>query len=446
MELFTIPLADKYIIYRPLRQLAFVGNAAMVELVQRFATAAVADSNKRVEQLVADMPTELVNFLQTVGFLEPDPPPPPVPNYAYQPTTAVLLLTNRCHLRCVYCYANAGHAPAADLTWELAQAVIDQACENALQQVQPHFALSFHGGGEPVLAWSLIKQATAYARTKPLPCRISLTSNGVWSEAQARWIIENLDNVSISIDGAPATQDCQRPFASGVGSSALVLRSLALLDAAQFTYGIRMTALQPWREQLPTDVQFLCEQTGCRAMQVEPAFNITRGGHRAPTQAEAADFVEGFMAAFAIAAQAGRRLTYTGAQPWRLTQQFCSAPYNALIVNPAGRLVSCYEVTDADHPLADLSSVGAVIDAQVRVNQPGREQLLTLIDERRSLCQDCFCQWHCAGDCYVRAFGDTVVHTNFGARCFTNRAITVQMLLWSIMQGDGVWRGERIYG
>ena len=440
MEVFTIPIDNKYIIYRPLRQLAFVGNQTMAELAKRVAETA-ADENASAN-LSMNVPEEIWFFLQGIGFLEPDPPEPAPPDHDYQPTTAVLLLTNRCHLRCIYCYANAGMMPAHDLDWHLAQVVIDRVCENAMALGHPNFALSLHGGGEPVMAWSLIKQATAYARSKPLPCSISLTSNGMWSEQQASWIIENLDNVSLSIDGAPATQDHQRPAVAGQGSSNIVRRTIARLDAANFNYGIRMTATAPFRNRLPADVKFLCQETNCRAFQVEPAFNVERGEHKRPELVEADDFIEGFMAAFEIAAQANRQLTYSGARPWLLTQAFCNAPYAALVVNPSGQLVSCYEVTNDKHPLSMLSAVGQIVQHQISVDHLTRERLLSRMDERRALCSSCFCRWHCAGDCYVRGFGAEGDHTEFGTRCMINRNLTAHLLLWYIMQGDGVWQGQ----
>jgi len=37
MEVFSIPVKDRFILYRPLLQLAFVGNQAMADLVLDFA-------------------------------------------------------------------------------------------------------------------------------------------------------------------------------------------------------------------------------------------------------------------------------------------------------------------------------------------------------------------------------------------------------------------------
>jgi uncharacterized protein len=178
-------------------------------------------------------------------------------------------------------------------------------------------------------------------------------------------------------------------------------------------------------------------------MQVEPAFNTRRGEHQGPTQEESAEFVEAFMAAFEIANEAKRGLTYSGARPWLVTQSFCGAPYGALIVNPANQLVSCYEVTDTDHPLTDMSVIGRVVGRRVTVDESTRQALLTCLSEKHANCQGCFCYWHCAGDCYVRCFSDIASVSSISSpRCFMSREITKRLLLWYIMAGVGVWRGQ----
>jgi uncharacterized protein len=435
MEVFAIPVEDKFILYRPLLQLAFVGNRAMADLALRLVG--------RQSFSDADAPEEVMVFLDAIGFLAPDPPPPPPLSPSYRPTTTVLLLTNRCNLRCTYCYASGGEGPAQDLSPALVRTAIDHAHRNAVEQGQPHFELTFHGGGEPVQAWETLQQATAYARSKTLPCRTSMVSNGVWSARQREWILHNLDGLSLSFDGGQETQDRQRPFAAGAGSFRAVRRTLKALDKAGYPYGIRMTATAPWRGRLPEDVRFICEETGCQAMQVEPAFNTRRGKHQGPAAEEGEAFAEAFMEAFEIARRAGRQLAYSGARPWLLAHTFCTAPYGALIVNAAGSLVSCYEVASGAHPLAEMSTVGRVAGDRITVDDQARQSLLTYLEEKRAACQDCFCYWHCAGDCYTRSLA--AQSDDSGApspRCTMNREITARILLWYVMTGDGVWRGQ----
>jgi uncharacterized protein len=386
---------------------------------------------------------EALGFLKRIGFLAPDPPPPPPPDCEFRPTTAVLLLTSRCNLRCTYCYAGGGERTEQDVSPELARAAIDEVHRNAVEQGKKHFELIFHGGGEPVQALNVMHEAVAHARDKDLPARASMVSNGVWSARQREWILHNLDRVGLSVDGGPETQNRQRPLAGGKGSFDVVMRNIKALDDAGFSYGIRMTAIAPWREILPQDVAFLCEETSSPSIQVEPAFNTLRGEHRGPTQAEGEAFVEAFKEAFEIAGRAGRQLIYSGARPWLVTRSFCRAPYSLLIVNPSGTLVGCFEATDEEYPLAQESRVGFMNGDGIVVDEDLRNALHQTLAQRRAGCRDCLCYWNCAGDCYSRVFAPGVDGPpGSNPRCFMNREISTHILLWYIAHGDGVWRGQ----
>ena len=241
-ELEVLPVTDegqdrhRLIVYRPRARLAFVGNQAMADL------AVAASHGQRQPRSPADADA----FLERIGFLDPDPPLPAAPAEEFRPATAVLLMTNRCQLRCTYCYAAAGEGAAEALDPGIGRTAIDYVCQIALEDGRDHFEVSIHGGGEPTRAWDSLQKCADHARTRELPARVTMTSNAIWSRRQLDWIAENLDGLTISVDGAPETQDRQRPFSTGRGSSGVVLRNLAELDCRGFPYAIRLTAVPPW--------------------------------------------------------------------------------------------------------------------------------------------------------------------------------------------------------
>ncbi len=437
MEICTIPVMDaigagKYILYRPLAGLAFVGDGEMVNLAR-----ALADGDGN-----AAASSDAMDFLRAAGFLDPDPPQPLAPDGLFCPTCAGLLMTNRCHLRCTYCYAAAGEAARQELSTELGYAAIDIVCQNARGLGQPEFRVCFSGGGEPTLAWKTLQACTEYARRKPIPARVRLTSNGIWSPQQCDWILAHLDDVTLSMDGTRETQDRQRPFASGRGSSDLVLRTVHTLDRAGFPYAIRLTAAAPWSD-LPGDVRFLCETTRRSVeIQVEPTFNVKRGGTPLPDEAKAQAFAERFAEAVEVARQAGRHLYYSGAWLGMVAATFCTSPYDDLIVKPNGDLVTCCLMSGYAHPLATLSTIGRIENGRAIVDEAARTHLHHLIAERRAACRDCFCYWTCAGDCYAVSFGSGPGgHLYRSARCEMNRTILQKLLLRGIAEGNGLWRG-----
>jgi uncharacterized protein len=440
MEVCTIPLpndggAEKYIIYRPLARLAFIGNKAMVNLANRVA----AEASSMEEASTAQ--NDALKFLEDIDFFEPDQPVTTSQSKNFR--SLVLLLTNNCHLRCIYCYAAAGVQPRQTLSETDAQQAIDFIFDQEESQLDSEVLVSLHGGGEPTFAWNTLKNITQYVRSKPHPAKISLTSNAMWSRQQLEWIIKNVDNLGISMDGSPETQDRQRPLVSGHKSSPIVLRNLAELDARGIRYGIRITATDPWNN-LPEDVEYLCQKTSCQAIQVEPAFNPERGYHQDPAKSQWQQFAEVFIRAFDIAHSYKKELLISTMRPGTTVSAFCTAPYDALIVAPGGRIVACYEVTSASHPLAEISDFGKIENGQVMINQTNRASLHQQLTERRANCRDCFCYWTCAGDCYSQAFtAGGQGHLVKTSRCDMIRKITEQMLLSLIAEGDGIWKAPK---
>ena len=435
MELYLLPISgtdheDAYIIYRPLLGLAFVGNQAMATLVKSLAE----DGSRPVRE-------DIRLFLEKSGFFNPDPPQPPPPEAGpFNPTNVALLMTNECQLRCTYCYAAAGEFPRQQISLETGFKAIDYTYENLKRLNHPKLLVSLHGGGEPTYPWKTLKALVAYAKEKPIPTEFSLTSNGMWSEQQTQWIMAYITSVGISMDGSPQTQDRQRPTSSGKASSRVVMRSLHQMEANNFPYGIRLTAVPPF-DRLIEDIRYLCENTHCNMMQAEAAFNTRRGEEGQPNLEEGMKFLEIFFEAQRVAEQYGRSLRCAGSDVDKITSISCGSPFNTLVVTPQGKLVACFEVLNDSHPLAGIATIGEITSEGVQINEEARTRLRQKIDERRASCRDCFCYWTCAGDCLIRSFsGEPESHLKHGARCELNRMIIREMLLKRIAAGNGVWK------
>jgi hypothetical protein len=68
MQVYTIAVDDKYIIYRPLKRLAFVGNRAMARLAERLAAGEHLGPSGEIAY-PADMPAPALTYLHSIGFL-----------------------------------------------------------------------------------------------------------------------------------------------------------------------------------------------------------------------------------------------------------------------------------------------------------------------------------------------------------------------------------------
>ncbi len=440
MFTYVIPYQGKYIIYRPLRRLAFLANAALVNLI--------AELWRRPSEDGLPGDSDALRFLESIGFLEPDSPvPPPASNTApFKPTVAVCLLTTACNFRCIYCYASGGTGPVRELPFALGQQAIDAVCRNAMEMGQERFSLSFHGGGEPTLARDCFRKLVHHARARRIPCDITIASNGYWDRPQREWILEHLDHVSLSFDGTQALQDRQRPLASGKGSFTVVMETIRAMDQRNFPYGIRITVTDAGIDQLPLAIAFLCRETNCQTFQVEPVFNHGRAHGNNLALNDHHRFATAFLEAYDMAFASGRHLYYSGARPWVITHRFCQAMDNALIVTPNGELSACYEIHGREHPLAPAFLFGSLAADGHSMTKPEVWQKLSdRIAERRALCQGCFCYWHCAGDCPPKTLSPNLDEPHqFGARCDLNRLLTQELLVRYIAAGQGLWLGNAL--
>lgn len=270
-EIFAIPFAGKMIIYAPLKRLAFLGNIDLAELIGQLV------EGRRPDQNSATL-SQAIDFVKQTGILVPDPVL--VENGSlevYRPGGTTLFLTNRCNLRCIYCYADAGSERPLNMPLDLALQAVDLVCRNAIKRGLPSFEVGFHGGGEPTLNWKVLKSTVQAARKKSLPAVITMSSNGCYTKEKLVFILEHFTGLSLSFDGPPEIQDRQRPKKDGSSSFKEVMKTIAALDGKNFNYGIRITAVPDTIAKLPTIVEFLSTHTAVKRIQVEPAFARGRG-------------------------------------------------------------------------------------------------------------------------------------------------------------------------
>lgn len=432
MELYTIPFQKQLVIYKPRRHLAFVGNDALARYI--------CDRNNTISTAHNE---EIEKFLHSIGFDNPELECEEVTlgENLPLPTSVALLMTNRCNLRCIYCYANAGEEPeVSEIDWPTAQTAIDFVLMNASKSNTEVPSITFHGGGEPTCHWELMVRAVEYARERDIRTHLSMSTNGVWTEEQRHFICRHFSNISLSMDGMAEIQNHQRPQANGNKTFPAVMESIRAIEAAGIDYGIRMTVLENSVDNLPYSVQFICENTTAKAIQIEPTFTSKRG-YYSDIKINFADvFSEKFMDAWRIGRSFGRQVYYSGARPWVISPIFCLAPLKALVVTADGRLVTCFELFSKKNHLVEQFTVGRIHDSRVEYNRQALTAFLKWQKQRKQECIDCFCYWHCSGDCATRRPGD---RESSQGRCRTTQNITLSLLLTYIEEGKGVWQGLR---
>ncbi|MCL1889239.1 MAG: radical SAM protein [Desulfovibrionaceae bacterium] len=438
-QIFSIPLEKgKFLVYAPLKGIAFIANAALVNAI-------VAQCRAKRPQKPGDPNLE---FLRRIDFFSPAPPP--ADEYAARGVaydTAVLFLTNRCNLRCSYCYASSGDFAPKMMSWEIARAAVDRVLDEVAGRGENEMTLGFHGGGEPTMNWKILTRTVDYAREqagkKKIRLRLSGAFNGCWPPRVREYMLANFTDISLSFDGLPEVQNRQRPAAGGKASFGRVAKTLAALDQSGVSYGIRMTVTRDGLDRLAESVDFICGRFRPAKIQAEPVF--LEGRARADqTVADAGLFVEQFIRAHRLAARRGIDFFYSGARPEALVQRFCLAACRALVVTADGDVTVCFETYGREHPLSARFLVGGYRGGDYVIEQDKLDAHFSRTADSIPYCRGCFCRWHCAGDCSIKASAagrvDEFAPTG---RCAITQELTKYLILDRIQQSGGlVWQRE----
>ncbi|KAA3614222.1 MAG: radical SAM protein [Planctomycetota bacterium] len=180
--------------------------------------------------------------------------------------TAFLHLTRACDLRCDYCYFSAAEPEPGELTLAEWGSVFQELSAIAPQKV----VLT---GGEPLLKqgiWELLElPELAELRTKT---RVCLNTNGRLVGGQAaRRLVQAVDEVRLSLDGARPDHDAQR----GEGSYDAAMQAAAHLREYGMEPKLLITVTSKTLAGLPSFVANLL-QSGFRKLSVHPVKLIGR--------------------------------------------------------------------------------------------------------------------------------------------------------------------------
>ena len=172
-----------------------------------------------------------------------------------------LFITERCNLRCDYCFVRpADHRGA--MPWETARAAVDLLLREC--GLSPKLSLTLFGG-EPLLEIDLLESLLEYG-AREAECAnkemgFSLTTNGTLLDERALRLGRRYGfNFLVSVDGGPATHDRHRRFPGGRGSFAEIMERLPSVKRIQGWVGTRMTVTPETIADLPGNFTYLVHQ------------------------------------------------------------------------------------------------------------------------------------------------------------------------------------------
>jgi uncharacterized protein len=153
---------------------------------------------------------------------------------APRPFAAIVKPTDRCNLRCRYCYVT-HRAPAAAMTAEVLEAVISAVATFGRKRGCAHFI--WHGGEPLLMGRTFFEKVLALQRRhcSGLSLDNCVQTNGTLITPElVKLFVQTGFAISLSLDGPSAVHDANRCDARGHGSHARVMRAIETLrDAGQ---------------------------------------------------------------------------------------------------------------------------------------------------------------------------------------------------------------------
>jgi uncharacterized protein len=446
-ELFVIPDDKGSILYAPLRRVMARANAEAIRIALDYA------ANPASAAALSDDGRATIQALEKHGFFERRPFPGHVPHF--RPTQVTLFPTNRCNLRCSYCYAFGGEGGVSGeqlttLSLDAARRAIDFIAQNARELATEglpckNFLVSIHGNGEPFSAFERLREIVWYARDVSekldFPVVLNTATNGVLNAEQLEFLVANFNNVNISFDGLPELQDAQRPLADGSGSFAFVDRTMRRLAEAEVNFGIRTTVTEATVVRMAEIAAHVADNyPGVEQLHLEPVWECGRCVTSSDSTPSAELFCENYLKALDVAGNKGLRLVYSGARQDMITDAFCKVSSGSYTVTPTGDVTACYEVSYRSDPRSERYFFGH-FDPKLGdyvYDEDKLRELAELNVKNIPFCTDCFCRWHCAGDCAAKVLeGRTPVEHQGSQRCVINRKLTLNQI-----QRKMDWREE----
>lgn len=328
--------------------------------------------------------------------------------------------TEQCNLGCTYCYRGPAGARTVD-----AQAVL-KTIGRLWSSIVEHggVTVSFMGG-EPLIAidkiFCLVEEMKTMTQRDGLRFGWSLTSNlTLLTPEKLERVLNAGGSIHCSIDGSPSSQDQNRPYLNGRGSSADVARHIANLHASGRQLGARMTVTPKTVGRMAEDVAYVHE-LGFASIAVFPAFN---GQDWQPEHLDLVREQACQLAQMRLTQLSGLKRLHPldGYAHLPFNRQIpslahCGACHNYLSIDVRGSLFPCHRFTGRQsYEISDLDGDGDGSWSQMRA---------MLQREPSESCRSCPLLGACQGGCWVENLDATGKVSSPGeTACAYNRALS----------------------
>lgn len=310
--------------------------------------------------------------------------------------TLHLLLNEKCNFHCKYCYSAEGRS-SAELSIEQIKTTLNYFLSAERKAVKERTVM-FMGGGEPVLSWSLLEQATEYAQevaaTQGINIHFSLTTNGsIMNEKMLAFLKKHDFTVQLSFEILPDVQNEQR------GNYDIVAKNLLHLTKEGINIYVRSTITATNVDRIPEMVEYchthFPEVTKISCQQVvDPSYFTSK------------EIVDDFFYRYFISYQKGvkkaeeygiiLRSSSSHLLNYSKRERFC---YNLVCLTPYGTLTTCPDVSSPKEKDYKEALIGEIQENNIRFDKDAFSRVSEGNIYTIEKCKDCFARWNCGSGC-----------------------------------------------
>ncbi|GAK57313.1 radical SAM domain protein [Candidatus Vecturithrix granuli] len=349
-----------------------------------------------------------------------------------QTLVAWLHVTDRCNLRCAYCYLP--HTQA-EMSLDTGKAAIEATMRSALRHGYREVKFKY-AGGEPLLRFPLVKELHGYARKLAEQHDLDLDgvvlSNGtLLTQAMVREMRDLGLRLMVSVDHfqTPGVSEnsgslVQRIYPDGRDTAADALRGVELALEGGLTPEITITVSGRNVAQLPELLAYVLAQ------ELPFSLNFYRENTcsvcHEDLQLDEGQFIESMLAAYKVIESnlPKRSLLTSLADMANFTAPHlrrCSVGHSYLVVDPFGRVAKCQ--MQMDKPVTNIYTADPLAD--LRVDTEGIQNLV--VDEKEE-CRECQWKYWCAGGCPLETYRATRRYDVKSPHCNIYKALYPEVL------------------
>jgi len=322
-------------------------------------------------------------------------------------TEMELMLTEDCNQRCDYCFVE-GKNPSNPMDMETAEKAVDLLFD--LSRNNPDLKILLFGG-EPMLAFDLIKDIVLYIEEKQAgsgqKVSFDMTTNGtLFDEVRISFLAKHHVKYLLSIDGDQETHDLHRKSVDGESSYLRIIRNLSLFKSYQPWLGARITVQPDTVDKIYNNVIHLAE-LGFNQFLVGPATGVAWSDRGLDTYRDQMIQVTVWLKAeldkgrhFRIntleesVSMMSRKINFWG----------CRAGRHSITVTARGTIFPCSKMLGVDN-LEGICPLGTLEDGIIEINN--RLALCGMVPVDRQTCIDCRWADTCMGGCFATNYQAT---------------------------------------